>query len=611
MKRLAFLSNLKVRTSLVLVLLFFVLMLVVGAAMGLYSLRKNNETLERVVQYEQVSTSLNEAIDHFKSVQVLFGQAIEVILQHEADRLTLQLNPHADVFMIGDGMTSVRRLIQESKTEYLKSREAYGQFQDYARYQLQQDGTRELTAVNNAYASLMENGVEPLFGFLELGDVKGYNAFKDGTGGYLLDDLYEAVAKFNAVQQQIIQQIHEQEKQQYQMVVRLVVVGLVLALLISVLAYFFLMRVVLRPLREAGVHFERIAGGDLTQPVQVHSRNEIGVLFEGLRRMQDSLTSTVASVRQGVDEIELGANEIFTGNTDLSSRTEQQAASLQETAASMEQLASTVRQNTDNAMQADKLTQMASEIANKGGQAVSEVVSTMEVIAASSGKIAEIVNVIDGIAFQTNILALNAAVEAARAGEQGKGFAVVAGEVRSLAQRSAQAAREIKELIEDSVGKIEDGARQAHEAGEVMTEVLGSVQGVTTIMAEISSASAEQLDGIEQVNEAVAQMDLVVQQNAALVEEAAAAAGSLQEQAHRLTEAVAVFRITEQAFSQIIDYQADTINDPSTIESLPNLSAADVNEFDESTTDAEQAPKGEDTEAVSGDADVHLLPGRA
>src|SRR5690606_17573523 len=246
---------------------------------------------------------------------------------------------------------------------------------------------------------------------------------------------------------------------------------------------------------------------------------------------------------QGVEEINLGSREIFVGNTDLSSRTEQQAASLQQTAASMEELAGTVKQNTDNALQADRLAKEATQVAQRGGQAVAQVVGTMDEITTSSGKISEIVGVIDGIAFQTNILALNASVEAARAGEQGKGFAVVAGEVRSLAQRSAQAAKEIKTLIEDSLETVQSGSRQATQAGTVMREVVASIEGVTTIMGEIASASNEQLDGIEQVNQAVAQMDIVVQQNAALVEEAAAAAGSLQDQAGHLTEAVSVFKV--------------------------------------------------------------------
>ena len=299
----------------------------------------------------------------------------------------------------------------------------------------------------------------------------------------------------------------------------------------------------LQPLQEAGHHFDRIAGGDLTARIEARNTNEIGLLFAALKRMQESLTRTVSAVRRGVDEINVGSHEIAAGNTDLSSRTEQQAASLEETAASMEQLASTVKQNADNARQANQLAASASDVAERGGSAVSEVVTTMHGISASSRKISEIVSVIDGIAFQTNILALNAAVEAARAGEQGKGFAVVAGEVRSLAQRSAQAAKEIKGLIEDSVGKVGAGSQQVERAGATMQEIVASVKRVTDIMGEISAASEEQSSGIDQVNRAVSQMDEVTQQNAALVEEAAAAAGSLQEQAQRLAEAVAVFKI--------------------------------------------------------------------
>ncbi|WP_143277685.1 methyl-accepting chemotaxis protein, partial [Bordetella genomosp. 10] len=331
------------------------------------------------------------------------------------------------------------------------------------------------------------------------------------------------------------------------------------AVLLTIGCWLFINRMLLRPLREASNHFDRIAEGDFTQRVDVRSSNEVGVLYGAIKRMQESLTRTVASVRRGVEEINVGAREISAGNTDLSSRTEQQAASLEETAASMEQLASTVKQNADNARQANQLAASASDVAERGGSAVSEVVNTMQGISASSRKISEIVSVIDGIAFQTNILALNAAVEAARAGEQGKGFAVVAGEVRSLAQRSAQAAKEIKGLIEDSVSKVGAGSEQVERAGATMQEIVTSVKRVTDIMGEISAASEEQSSGIDQVNRAVSQMDEVTQQNAALVEQAAAAAGSLQEQAQRLAQAVAVFKINQ---GQVIEVSAQPLAAP-------------------------------------------------
>jgi methyl-accepting chemotaxis protein len=262
-----------------------------------------------------------------------------------------------------------------------------------------------------------------------------------------------------------------------------------------------------------------------------------------MKTMRDDLAGIVGQVRSGTDTIATASGQIASGNLDLSSRTEQQASSLEETASSMEELTSTVKQNADNARQARQLALTASNVASEGGTVVAQVVETMGAIDASSRKIVDIISVIDGIAFQTNILALNAAVEAARAGEQGRGFAVVATEVRSLAQKSAAAAREIKTLIGDSVEKVENGGRLVAQAGATMQEVVASVQRVTDIMAEISAASNEQSAGIEQVNQAIAQMDQVTQQNAALVEEAAAAAGSMQEQAASLSQVVSIFRL--------------------------------------------------------------------
>ncbi|WP_291381436.1 MULTISPECIES: methyl-accepting chemotaxis protein [Achromobacter] len=316
-------------------------------------------------------------------------------------------------------------------------------------------------------------------------------------------------------------------------------IAVVCGLLMSVL----LTRSITRPLSDAVRVARTVAANDLTSTIVVRSRDEIGQLMAALESMNANLASTVARIRTGVDSIASASGEIAAGNTDLSSRTEQQAASLEETAASMEQLSSTVKQNADSAKQANQLAAAASETASRGGATVSEVVSTMNAISASSVKISDIVSVIDGIAFQTNILALNAAVEAARAGEQGKGFAVVAAEVRTLAQRSAQAAKEIKVLIEDTVQKIGQGSGSAERAGATMQEIVSSVQRVTDIMGEIAAASAEQADGIEQVNRAVSQMDEVTQQNAALVEEAAAAAGSMQDQSADLTRAVSAFRL--------------------------------------------------------------------
>ncbi|MBO9535099.1 methyl-accepting chemotaxis protein [Herbaspirillum sp.] len=302
-------------------------------------------------------------------------------------------------------------------------------------------------------------------------------------------------------------------------------------------------RIVSRPLQDAMHVAERVAEGDLTVDIKPASRDETGRLMLSLKAMNDSLLRIVSQVRQGTDTINTASREIATGNLDLSSRTEEQASSLEETASAMEELTSTVKQNADNARQANQLANSASDVAVQGGGVVGQVVETMGSINESSRKIVDIISVIDGIAFQTNILALNAAVEAARAGEQGRGFAVVASEVRSLAQRSASAAKEIKALIDDSVAKVDTGSKLVEQAGTTMTEVVASVKRVTDIVAEISSASQEQSDGIEQVNLAITQMDEVTQQNAALVEQAAAAAGSLQEQAGKLAELVSVFKL--------------------------------------------------------------------
>jgi methyl-accepting chemotaxis protein len=323
----------------------------------------------------------------------------------------------------------------------------------------------------------------------------------------------------------------------------LILAAIITCIPVLLLIFPFIRKVVTRPLEMAVKAARGIAVGDLKQNIEVGSANEMGQLMQALKDMNDSLVKIVGEVRIGTDTIATASSQIAAGNMDLSSRTEQQASSLEETAASMEELTSTVKQNADNARQANQLAVTASGVALKGGSVVSQVVDTMGAINSSSRKIVDIIGVIDGIAFQTNILALNAAVEAARAGEQGRGFAVVAAEVRNLAQRSAGAAKEIKTLIGDSVQKVEEGSKQVAQAGQTMEEIVDSVKRVTDIMAEITAASQEQSSGIEQVNQAITQMDQVTQQNAALVEEAAAAAASLQEQASNLSQVVSVFKL--------------------------------------------------------------------
>lgn len=329
----------------------------------------------------------------------------------------------------------------------------------------------------------------------------------------------------------------------YAMSRSLIIAAILACLALGALQAVWLARIISRPLNNALEVAQTVAAGNLTSTIKVSSKDETGQLLQALLDMNISLRNIVGQVREGTDIIATASGQVASGSLDLSARTEQQASSLEETASSMEELTSTVKQNGDNARRANELAGSAANIAVQGGEVVSQVVQTMGAINESANKIVDIIGVIDGIAFQTNILALNAAVEAARAGEQGRGFAVVASEVRNLAHRSAAAAKEIKQLINDSVEKVGNGSRLVEEAGKTMQEVVSSVQRVTHIMGEITDAGREQEIGIDQINDAIAQMDTVTQQNAALVEEAAAASASMQEQAEKLSDLVSVFRL--------------------------------------------------------------------
>lgn len=345
---------------------------------------------------------------------------------------------------------------------------------------------------------------------------------------------------------------------------------------------YFISRTILRPLDRALGVAHAIAGGDLSLQFEVSAWDETGQLMRALTQMKANMVGAVSDIGLNVESIRIAASEIASGNADLSGRTESQASSLEETASSMEELTSAVKQNAEHARHANQLVGSTAEIAAKGGAMVGQVVDTMASISASSKKIADIIGVIDGIAFQTNILALNAAVEAARAGEQGRGFAVVAGEVRSLAQRSAGAAREIKSLIGDSVEKVDLGSKLVGEAGGAMEDIVTSVELVAELMSGIATASQQQSAGIEQVNQAVGQMDEMTQQNAALVEQAAAAAESLHERADKLAQAVSMFRLQrggtsvrpERATRPVLHMSARTTRMPDTSRAIPEKRAA-------------------------------------
>lgn len=420
----------------------------------------------------------------------------------------------------------------------------------------QQERLRRLETQEASWASTFANNLLTQRKLVSSGGLtmdSFISSFKEHTGKGDMDAMRATIGEIAGNEASLLS-VRAAEVASLQTKTQIVLVaGTLVAAALGLVLATWITRLVAPPLREAVEVAEAIASGDLTRTITPRTTDEIGALLRALSDMQGRLVSVVSGIKSSTDSINVAAKEVAAGNMDLSSRTEQQAASLEETASSMEELTSTVRQNADNARQARALAGNASEVANRGNEVVSRVVATMVDINQSSGKIAEITGIIEGIAFQTNILALNAAVEAARAGELGRGFAVVASEVRSLAQRSSAAAKEIKDLIGASVEKIRGGTAQVEEAGKTMSEVTHAVSRVTDIMGEIAAASEEQTRGIEQVSQAIVQMDQVTQQNSALVEEAAAAAQSLEDQGQQLGSIVATFRLVAGAIATAFD----------------------------------------------------------
>ncbi|MEN4928139.1 methyl-accepting chemotaxis protein [Erwinia billingiae] len=494
-------------------------------ALASYFLIQSNQSLKDVTEEIQVRMAISNSSNHLRTAR------LNIIHAGASARI-------GEMDAFNDNVKQTEKRIQQATESF----NAYLNRRVKTPEDVALDG--ELKTKFDAYVT---QGLLPMVKSAKDGSFEGVIAQEtDYTRKF--DDAYNAVLlKAIAIRTQRADAINKQAEAQTRLGFIMMAAAFAAALLLTLATFIFLRRVVITPLRQAVERIEHISRGDLTAPLQNWGRSEIGTLGSNLQNMQQSLVKTVGTVREGAVAIYQGSSEISAGNTDLSSRTEQQAAALEQTAASMEQLTATVKQNAENAHHASQLASDASGKASQGGEIVSGVISTMNNISTSSKKIAEITTVINSIAFQTNILALNAAVEAARAGEQGRGFAVVASEVRNLAQRSAGAAKEIEGLISESVELIGKGSSQVSHAGDTMTDIVGAVRRVTDIMAEIAAASDEQSRGIQQVSLAVTEMDNVTQQNASLVEEASAAASSLEEQASRLTQAVAAFHLSDSA----------------------------------------------------------------
>nr|WP_315476725.1 methyl-accepting chemotaxis protein [uncultured Undibacterium sp.] len=511
--------NVTIKFRLIATMAFMGIMLAVGGAMGLFGVRNSNATITELFT------------NQLPSLEALSESRINLLRARTAIARSIA-HPEAS-----DNEVNIKRVedfLQKSDNVWKK----------YVALPAGEDEKKIAQEVVVAREKFIKDGFLPM-----LAALKAQNTVEaDRLNMQVVPDLFRSYSDkmegLNGFQMKSAEKMWQENQQAYKVFMWVDLIGVLAGLVAVSVSAYYLLAAISHPLHFVLNQFDAIGNGDLSNQIKAKSNDEMGQLLTGLENMRQNLVQTVTIVRQGSSSIAVSSGEIATGNMDLSARTENQAASLEETASSMEELTSTVQQNADNARQANTLALKASGVASKGGQVVGDVVHTMNSIKDSSKKIVDIIGVIDGIAFQTNILALNAAVEAARAGEQGRGFAVVASEVRSLAQRSASAAKEIKELINDSVNKVDTGSRLVDDAGHTMDEIVVSIKGVADIMAEITAASVEQSDGIAQVNIAISKMDEAVQQNAALVEEAAAAAGSMQDQANNLNQAVSIFKLS-------------------------------------------------------------------
>jgi methyl-accepting chemotaxis protein-1 (serine sensor receptor) len=515
------LQNITIRTRLIFVIALLGIELIVGAAIGLLSLGHANHEMRSM----------------YADGMVCVGQLDQIVRRLDQNQLVVAQALTAD---------PARRaaLIAEVDRNGAVIRE---QLKAYGATEMDDAERGKLARFNQAGQRFVGEALQPAIEALRHDDIAGATAIVHGPMNALFGPVRSAIDAL--IQQQLddADKADRASQSTYEMVRVVCLAGMALGLVLAGVVGAMLVRGIVHPIEEAVRVAGAVADGDLTQDIGVSANDETGHLMRALNHMNEGLAGIVGRVRSGTETIATASGQIAAGNLDLSARTEQQAAALEQTASSMDELTSTVKQNADNARQANALALSAAEVAGKGGAVVTEVVSTMGAINGAATRIADIIGVIDGIAFQTNILALNAAVEAARAGEQGRGFAVVAGEVRSLAQRSAAAAKEIKALIDDSVEKVHHGSELVDQAGATMGEIVQSVNRVTGIMAEIMAASQEQTDGIEQVNRAIAEMDQATQQNAAVVEQATSAAQALRDEADSLARAVGAFRLRAQA----------------------------------------------------------------